>query len=74
MVLACAVLILAILILFGSKGGMLIPLAFLLGAVMSAVTGIMELAKIKGDRLHLLDFRGADGRGTDIQYHLDVVL
>ena len=47
MVLACAVLILAILILFGGKGEILIPLCFLLGAAMSAVTGIMELAKNK---------------------------
>ena len=47
MVLACAVLILAILILFGGKGELLIPLCFLLGAAMSAVTGIMELAKNK---------------------------
>ena len=47
MVLACAVLILAILILFGGKGELLIPLCFLLGAAMSAVPGIMELAKNK---------------------------
>lgn len=47
MVLACAVLILALLILFGGMEGALIPLVFFLGAVMSAVTGIMELAKNK---------------------------
>ncbi len=34
MVLACAVLILALLILFGGKEGALIPLVFFLGAVM----------------------------------------
>lgn len=47
MVLACAVLILAILIIMGKKGGLLIPVVFFLGTVMCSLSGIMELAKNK---------------------------
>lgn len=47
MVLACAVLILAILIILGKKDGLLIPVTFFLGLVMCTLSGIMELAKNK---------------------------
>lgn len=47
MTLACVILILALLILFGDMDAVLVPLAFLLGAVMCAGSGIMELAKSK---------------------------
>lgn len=47
MVLACAVLILAILIILGKKDGFLIPVTFFLGLVMCTLSGIMELAKNK---------------------------
>lgn len=47
MVLACVILILALLILFGGKGGILIPVEFFLGALMCTLSGIMELAKSK---------------------------
>ena len=47
MILACAVLMLATLILLGGQGGYLIPQAYFLGIVMCALSGIMELAKDK---------------------------
>lgn len=47
MALACAVLILAILIILGEKRGLLIPIVFFLGLVMCSLSGIMELAKNK---------------------------
>lgn len=47
MILACAILILAILIIFGGKDGILVPAAFFLGIVMCSLSGIMELAKNK---------------------------
>lgn len=47
MILALAVLILAFLVLFGEDGTYLIPAAYFLGAVMCALSGIMELAKNK---------------------------
>ena len=47
MTLACGILTLAILILLGEKGGLLVPAAFFLGIVMCTLSGIMELAKNK---------------------------
>lgn len=47
MVLACAVLILSLLILFGGEDGIMIPAVFFLGGLMCALSGIMELAKSK---------------------------
>lgn len=47
MILACAVLILSLLIFLGNQDAFLCPLAFLLGGIMAAVTGITELAKNK---------------------------
>lgn len=45
MVLACAILVLALLILFGKDDKYLTPAAFFLGAVMCTLSGIMELSK-----------------------------
>lgn len=47
MILACAILILAILIILGGKDGILVPAAFFLGIMMCSLSGIMELAKNK---------------------------
>ncbi len=47
LILACAVLILALMIFCGEQDEFLRPVAFLLGGIMSTVTGIMELAKNK---------------------------
>ena len=47
MVLSCAILILALLIILGEKDGLLFPIAFFLGIVMCSLSGIMELAKNK---------------------------
>ncbi|HIT66727.1 MAG TPA: hypothetical protein IAB61_05750 [Candidatus Merdisoma merdipullorum] len=47
MLLACAVLILSAMIVLGKKSGFLVPAAFFLGALMCALSGIMELAKSK---------------------------
>jgi len=47
MVLAFAVLILAVLILFGGKSGTIVPVTFFLGILMCTLSGIMELAKSK---------------------------
>lgn len=47
MILACAILVLAALVLFGREEVYLIPAACFLGAVMCALSGIMELAKNK---------------------------
>ncbi len=47
LILACAVLILALMIFYGEQDEFLRPVAFLLGGIMSTVTGIMELAKNK---------------------------
>ncbi len=47
MILAGVVLILAVLVIAGELGGVMVPLTFFLGAGMCALTGIMELAKNK---------------------------
>lgn len=47
MILACAVLILAVLIILGGKDGLLVPSALFLGILMCSLSGIMELAKNK---------------------------
>lgn len=47
MILACGILILAILIILGEKDGLLVPMAFSLGIFMCSLSGIMELAKNK---------------------------
>ena len=47
MVLACGILVLALLILFGEEQRYLSPVAFFLGVVMCTLSGIMELAKNK---------------------------
>ena len=47
MILACVILILAILIIPGGKGGLLTPATFFLGVVMCSLSGIMELARNK---------------------------
>lgn len=47
MVLACAILILAGVILFGGKGGVLIQEVLIMGILMCTLSGIMELAKNK---------------------------
>ncbi|MCI8374987.1 MAG: hypothetical protein HFI29_06080 [Lachnospiraceae bacterium] len=47
MTLACGILILAILIILGGKGGLLVPAALFLGIIMCTLSGIMELAKNK---------------------------
>ena len=47
MVLACAILILAVLVLCGREAKYLAPAACCLGVLMCALSGIMELAKSK---------------------------
>jgi len=47
MILACAILILAVLVLLGGKDGIFIPVTFFLGILMCTLSGIMELAKSK---------------------------
>lgn len=46
-ILACVVLLLAILIITGKKDGILVPAALFLGLVMCSLSGIMELARNK---------------------------
>lgn len=47
MILACVILILAVLIILGGKEGLLVPGAFFLGIIMCTLSGIIELAKNK---------------------------